>query len=116
MCLTKQIKAASRRSGPRGKNVVVLRRENINMKGGTVIVPNTIEMAKIRKSHTGQFKTDVQISSAMTAADVEGKLKEVFVILRHTTRSHRTCGKKRGIGPAILISPMLSCSSCCVIE
>lgn len=21
------------------------------------------------------------------------------VILRHTTRSHRTCGKKRGIGP-----------------
>ena len=82
MCLTKQIKAASRRSGPRGKNVVVLRRENIHMEGGTVIVPNTIEMAKIRKSHTGQFKTDVQISSAMTAADVEGKLKEVFPILK----------------------------------
>lgn len=97
MCLTKQTEEAPygsdesatgnqmRKSGPKGKNVVVLKSEDVVIKGPTVFMPNTIEMAAIKKPNTGQFKTGVQISSTMTAADVEAKLKEIFTILRDET-------------------------------
>lgn len=98
MCLTKQTEAATcgsdesttgnqmRKSGPKGKNVVVLKSDDVVIRGPEVFMPNTIEMARIKKRNKGQFKTGVQISSLMTAADVETKLKEVFTILRDETR------------------------------
>ena len=92
-CLTKQTEAATygsdefttrnqmRKSGTKGKNVVVLKSEDVAMKDTTVFFPNNIEMAQIKKPHTGQFKTGVQISSAMSAAEVEKELKNNFPIL-----------------------------------
>ena len=69
------------KSQPKGMSVVVLKSEDVAMKDTTVFFPNNIEMAKIKKSHTGQFKTGVQISSAMSAAEVEKELKNNFPIL-----------------------------------
>ena len=65
----------------KGMSVVVLKSEDVAMKDTTVFFPNNIEMAKIKKPHTGQFKTGVQISSAMSAAEVEKELKNNFPIL-----------------------------------
>lgn len=72
-------------SGPKGKNVVVLKSDDVNIKGPTVFMPNTIEMANLKKPKKGQFETGVQISSTMTDADVEKKLREIFPILRDET-------------------------------
>ena len=69
------------KSGPKGMSVVVLKSEDVDIKGTTVFFPNNIEMAKIKKPHTGQFKTGVQISSAMSAAEVREELKKNFPIL-----------------------------------
>ncbi|XP_027037162.1 golgin subfamily A member 6-like protein 7 isoform X2 [Pocillopora damicornis] len=69
------------KSQPKGMSVVVLKSEDVTMKGTTVFFPINIEMAKIKKPHTGQFKTGVQISSAMSAAEVEKELKNNFPIL-----------------------------------
>lgn len=99
MCLTKQIEAASYgsdkskrkekgKSGPKGISVTVLKREDVYSKDGTTFFPNTIEMAKIRnkKSPTGQFKTGVLISSAMSISEVLKELKKNLPILGTTDR------------------------------
>lgn len=82
-CLTKQTEAATygsdefttrnqmRKSGTKGKNVVVLKSDDVDIKGPRVFMPNTIEMANIKKPNKGQFETGIQISSTMTDADVE---------------------------------------------
>ena len=96
-CLTKQTEAATygsdefttrnqtMESGRKGKNVVVLKSDDVNIKGPTVFMPNTIEMANLKKPKKGQFETGVQIFSTMTDADVEKKLREIFPILRAET-------------------------------
>lgn len=65
-------------SGPKGKNVVVLKSDDVNIKGPTVFMPNTIEMVNLKKPKKGQFETGVQISSTMTDADVEKKIERNF--------------------------------------
>ena len=44
-------------------------------------MPNTIEMAQIKKNERGQFKTNVQLSSKMTETDVKRVLVDTFPFL-----------------------------------
>ena len=70
-------------SEPTGKNVVVLIRNDVTRSNGTVFMPNTIEMAQIKKPEKGQFKTGIQISRNMTEAHIERILEETFPFLGH---------------------------------
>ena len=64
------------------KNVVVLTRGNVGIRDGMVFMPNTIEMAILKKPDKGQFKTNIPFSSNMTKTDVKYILMENFPILR----------------------------------
>ena len=63
------------------KSVVVLKPCDVVERDGTVFMPNTIEMAQLKKSEKGQFKTNVQISSKMTEMDIKRILVETFPYL-----------------------------------
>ena len=64
-----------------GKSVVVLKPCDVVERNGTVFMPNTIEMAQIKKKERGQFKTNVQFSSKMTETDVKRILVDTFPFL-----------------------------------
>ena len=64
------------------KSVVVLTRGNVGVRDGMVFMPNTIEMAILKKPDKGQFKTNIHFSSNMTETDVKSILMENFPILR----------------------------------
>ena len=65
-----------------GKNVVVLKLCDVVEKDGTVFMPNTIEMAQLKKLGKGQFKTNVQFSSKMTESEIKRILVEEFPFLK----------------------------------
>ena len=60
------------------KHVVLLKKDDCRRNDGKVFVPNTIEMAKIKKPNNGQYKTNVQFSKDMTVEMVRQKLQETF--------------------------------------
>ena len=64
------------------KSIVVLTRGDVRIRDGMVFMPNTIEMAILKKPDKGQFKTDIPFSSNMTETDVKCTLMENFPILR----------------------------------
>ena len=63
------------------KSVVVLKRSDVTIRNGFVFMPNTIEMAQIKKQEKGQFKTNMAISSRMTDRDIKRVLVEAFPLL-----------------------------------
>lgn len=60
---------------------MVLKPCDVVERNGTVFMPNTIEMAQIKKKERGQFKTNVQFSSKMTETDVKRILVDTFPFL-----------------------------------
>ena len=60
---------------------MVLKPCDVVERDGTVFMPNTIEMAQLKKSEKGQFKTNVQFLSKMTETEVKGTLVETFPFL-----------------------------------
>lgn len=64
------------------RSVVVLKTSDITVRGHDVFMPNTIEMAQIKKPEKGQFKK-VQITKEMTEGNVTEKLLETFPYLRN---------------------------------
>ena len=70
------------RGASSGKSVVVLKHSDVTKRNGIVFMPNTIEMAQLKKPEQGQFKTNVQFSSKMTELDVSGLLVDTFPFLR----------------------------------
>ena len=64
------------------RSVVVLKTSDITVRGNDVFMPNTIEMAQIKKPEKGQFKK-VQITKEMTEGNVTEKLLETFPYLRN---------------------------------
>ena len=68
---------------PTKKSVVVLKRSDVTIRNDLVFMPNTIEMAQLKKPDKGQFKTNVQISSKMTEVDIKRILVENFPFLEH---------------------------------
>ena len=67
---------------PVGKSVVVLKSSNVTIRDDFVFMPNTIEMAQLKKKEKGQFLTNVQISSEMTQQDIRELLISLFPYLR----------------------------------
>ena len=68
---------------PTLKNIVVLKSNDVARRGDNVFMPNTIEMAQLKKPGKGQFKTNVQISSVMEEKDIKRMLVEIFPFLEH---------------------------------
>ena len=66
---------------PAGKNVVVLKSCDVTIGHNYVRMPNTIEMAQLKKKEKGQFVTNVQISSKMTQQDIRELLIRLFPYL-----------------------------------
>ena len=64
------------------RSVVVLKTSDITVRDNDVFMPNTIEMAQIKKPEKGQFKK-VQITKEMTEGNVTAKLLETFPYLRN---------------------------------
>ena len=64
-----------------GKSVVVLRHSDVTIGMSSVLMPNTIEMAQLKKPTKGQFKRDVRFSSEMSELDVRRALIQNFPIL-----------------------------------
>ena len=60
------------------KTVILLKKNDCERRNGEVYLPNTIEMAKIKKKSTGQYKTKVQFSKQMSEEMVRQKLQETF--------------------------------------
>ena len=76
------LKRKKRDSGaPAGKSVVVLKSCDVIIGDNYVRMPNTIEMAQIKKKEKGQFLTNVQISSKMTQQDIKELLISSFPYL-----------------------------------
>ena len=67
---------------PAGKSVVVLRSCDVTIGDNYVLVPNTIEMARLKKKEKGQFLTNVQISSKMSQQDIRELLISLFPYLK----------------------------------
>lgn len=82
MSQTSENQAAVKNKRPRSdsfsKTVILLKKNDCARRNGEVYLPNTIEMANIKKPETGQYKTSVQFSSKMTADMVRQKLVETF--------------------------------------
>ena len=69
------------RSGTGGRSVVVLKWSDVTIRQNKdVCMPNTIEMAELKKPGKGQFKR-VPINSDMTVENIENLLKEYFPCL-----------------------------------
>ena len=76
------LKRKKRDSGaPAGKSVVVLKSCDVTIGDNYVRMPNTIEMAQLKKKEKGQFLTNVQISSKMTQQDIKELLISLFPYL-----------------------------------
>lgn len=66
---------------PTQKNVVVLKSSDVTTKDDDVFMPNTIEMAQLKKATNGQFK-NMQFSSKMSETEIEDSLKGLFPCLK----------------------------------
>ena len=66
---------------PVRKSVVVLKSSNVTIRNDSVFMPNTIEMAQLKKKEKAQFLTNVQISSEMTQQDIRELLISLFPYL-----------------------------------
>ena len=66
---------------PAGKNAVVLKCSDVIIKNSSVFMPNTIEMARLKKKENCQFVTNVQISSKMSQQDIRELLISLFPYL-----------------------------------
>ena len=76
-------KRMKKEAGVTGKSVVVLRGSNVIVRNDIAFMPNTIEMAQIKKREKGQFKTNVQFCSKMTELDVKKLLMDTFPYLEN---------------------------------
>lgn len=61
-----------------GKNVILLKSEDCQRSNGSVLIPNTIEMARIRRPYTGQYRPNVQFSTNMSEQVVKQTLQNSF--------------------------------------
>ncbi len=66
-----------------GKSVVVLLDSDVTVgENGQVFMPNTIEMAKLKKKEKGQYVGKITFSSEMTKEDVLKQLHSNFPVLK----------------------------------
>ena len=68
------------------KNVLVLTSRDVRKEDGKVFMPNTIEMAQLKKPKRGRFKTKIKLPKTMTVKNVEAELRDQFPVLRKDGR------------------------------
>lgn len=66
---------------PYKKNVVVLLESDVRCVNDQVLMPNTIEMARIHKHDKGQYKSNIEFTTEMTEMQVKEWLLHHFPIL-----------------------------------
>lgn len=67
---------AATRGDTYAKNVMLLKKEDLAQGNGKILMPTTIEMARMRK--TGQYKKHVQFSKSMSEDAVRKIIQETF--------------------------------------
>ena len=67
---------AATRGDTYAKNVMLLKNEELEQRDGKILMPTTIEMARMRK--TGQYKKGVQFSKSMSEDAVRKTIQEKF--------------------------------------
>ena len=67
---------AATRGDTYAKNVMLLKKEDLAQGNGKILMPTTIEMARMRK--TGQYKKHVQFSKSMSEDAVRKTIQETF--------------------------------------
>ncbi|XP_078354075.1 uncharacterized protein LOC144638723 [Oculina patagonica] len=72
------VKVKRSQDGCFSKTVILLKKNDCRRSKDKVYIPNTIEMAKIKKPNTGQYKTKVQFFKEMSEEMVRQKLQETF--------------------------------------
>lgn len=65
-----------------GKSVVVLLDSDVTVRDGHVFMPNTIEMAQLKKPDKGQYVGKLNFTSEMTEEDILEQLQLNFPILK----------------------------------
>ena len=60
------------------KNVILLRFEDFQRSNGSVLIPTTIEMARIRRPDIGQYRPNVQLLTNMSEQVVKQTLQNSF--------------------------------------
>ena len=66
---------------PAGKSVVFFKSSDVTIRNSSVFMPNTIEVAQLKKKEKGQFVRNVQISSKMSQQDTGELLISLFPYL-----------------------------------
>ena len=67
---------AATRGDTYSKNVMLLKKEDLAQGNGKILMPTTIEMARMR--NTGQYKKHVQFSKSMSEDAVRKTIQETF--------------------------------------
>lgn len=68
------------------KNVMVLFGCDVEKRDSKVYMPNTIEMALLKRPERGQFKKEIEFTKTMTEKDVKEKLHRHFPKLGNNGR------------------------------
>ena len=68
------------------KNVMVLFSCDVRKRDSKVYMPNTIEMALLKRPERGQFKKEIEFTKTMTEKDVKEKLRHHFPKLGNNGR------------------------------
>ena len=68
------------------KNVMVLFGCDVQKRDSKVYMPNTIEMALLKRPERGQFKKEIEFTKTMTEKDVKEKLRHHFPKLGNNGR------------------------------
>ena len=75
---TARLKRGKKEPGaPTKKSVVVLKGSDVTTRDGLVFMPNTIEMANLKKTEKGQFRK-MQMSSKMSETEIRQTLTVLF--------------------------------------
>lgn len=65
------------------RNVTVLLATDVTKRNDQLFMPNTIEMAKIKKKEKGQYVSGIKFSSNMSEEEVKGRILSHFPNLKN---------------------------------
>ena len=81
-----QLMEKSSGAGSFTRRVVLLKDSDCVKDNGKILMPTTIDMAKIKKPHTGQYNKEVLFSKSMSEEVVRQTLQKAFPLFNLTGR------------------------------
>ena len=64
--------------GIRSRNVTVLLATDVTKRNDQLFMPNTIELAQIKKKEKGQYVSEIKFSNNMSEEEVKGRILSHF--------------------------------------